>query len=90
MNLTVEQLMAQVIKFLETDQPTMAVLYMEKALEILRRERAAVQVKNAWDALREGMAPIVEFFQELAEHVVSVVREVYELTKADLALAADA
>lgn len=86
MNLTVEQLMAQVIRFLESGQPNMASLYMKKALGILHKERVTAGVKSILDVLEEMFAPIVEFIRGTIERVAAVVRDCYQLTKSDFAL----
>ncbi|SEE25114.1 hypothetical protein SAMN04489740_0971 [Arthrobacter alpinus] len=92
MNLTVEQLMAQAIKFLKTDQPNMAALDMKKALELLKKEKAHrglekvfaffAQIRDvfigAFNAVRDACSQAFAAFSSLAEAFQS-----------DFALAAD-
>lgn len=92
MNLTVEQLLVQIVKFLETDQPNMAALYMKKALELLKKEKirgeldrvlpfvtAVCQaIEGVWNALVEAAAPFIDAFTSLTQ-----------VFQSDFALAAD-
>lgn len=93
MNLTVEQLLAQIIKFLETDQPNMAVLYMKKALELVAAQR--VLASKSWDEVFEAaFMAVADAICEATDAVVDCFARVAaiftaEPTRADFALAAD-
>lgn len=96
MNLTVEQLMAQIIKFLETGQPNMAALYMKKALELLKKEKAQSDLAKAFAPLAEARSVLAtaarETFAVIAAAVAPIVDMFSEYAKAfqsDFALAAD-
>lgn len=92
MNLTVEQLMAQIIKFLETDQPNMAVLYMKKALELLKKEKAQRLLDRGLSFFARLAEAFAGVFNAVAEAVVPVIAAFTKLGEAfqsDFALAAD-
>ncbi|POH58891.1 hypothetical protein [Arthrobacter glacialis] len=86
MGLTVEQLLAEIIKFLQTGQPNMAVLYMHRALAMMHKE----PVLSGWElflAPFKKMAQAVgEFFDAIVEPVVQVFRSIGEAFQSDFAL----
>lgn len=81
MGLSVEQLLQEAKRCLDTDQPRMAALYMKKALELLKKEKAKRAlawvlallarvrecIVGAWNALAEVVAPVIDAFNGLVE-----------------------
>lgn len=94
MGLSVEQLLQQVKHFLATDQPTMAVLYMRKALALLEAERQAA-TESGMDVYERLFFSIAHMVCEATEPIRDCINRVaalfsVEASQSDFALAAEA
>lgn len=93
MGLTVEQLLAEIIKFLQTGQPNMAVLYMHKALTLLHKALTLLhkeRVLSGWEMFlapfRKMAQAVGEFFGVIVEPVIQVFKSIGEAFQSDFAL----
>lgn len=87
MGLTVEQLIDAAQRFLETGQPSMACLYMAKALVLLAEARPAAPVS---DVAVVAQRSLTDYFTILVRDLVTVVVGARGATQSDFALVAPA